>query len=156
MQVSQVAYDRFRLELPAADATWRPLADPECLAETAGWLWDFGPKPLIAVIGVDKAVPGWLAAWKSRGVRFAPGGASTGVAVVLANRKDLERFLSEGAPHERTVLLWPRTSEVKTFEALNGAPNPWLKTVDGPATLQRAGQGSQGHPVLGPGPHRSP
>ena len=73
MQVSQVAYDRFVLELPPADATWRPLADPECLAETAAWLWDFGPKPLIAVIGVDKAAPSWLASWKSRGFLFAPG-----------------------------------------------------------------------------------
>jgi hypothetical protein len=149
MQVSQVAYDRFVLELPPADATWRPLADPECLAETAAWLWDFGPKPLIAVIGVDRAAPSWLAAWKSRGVRFAPGGASSGVAVILANRTDLERFLSEGAPHERTVLLWPRVSEVKTFEALNGAANAWLKTVDGQATIQRGGEVYEVHSVVG-------
>jgi hypothetical protein len=149
MQVSQVAYDRFLLELPPADATWRPLADPECLAETAAWLWDFGPKPLIAVIGVDKAAPSWLTAWKSRGVRFAPSGASAGVALILANRTDLERFLSEGAPHERTVLLWPRVSEVKTFEALNGAPNAWLQTVDGHATIQRGGEVFEVHSVQG-------
>jgi hypothetical protein len=149
MQVSQVAYDRFVLELPPADATWRPLADPECLAETAAWLWDFGPKPLIAVIGVDKASPSWLTSWKSRGVRFAPGGASAGVALILANRTDLERFLSEGAPHERTMLLWPRVSEVKTFEALNGAANAWLKTVDGHATIQRGGEVYEVHSVLG-------
>ena len=149
MQVSQVAYDLFVLELPPADATWRPLADPECLAETAAWLWDFGPKPLIAVIGVDKAAPGWLTSFTSRGVRFAPGGASTGVAVTLANRTDLERFLSEGAPHERTVLLWPRTSEVKTFEALNRPANAWLKTVDGHATIQRGGEVYEVHSVLG-------
>jgi hypothetical protein len=149
MQVSQVAYDRFVLELPPADATWRPLADPECLAETAAWLWDFGPKPLIAVIGIDKATPSWLAAYKPRGVRFAPGGASAGVAVVLAKRSDLERFLSEGAPHEHTVLLWPRASDVKTFEALNGAPNAWLKTVDGHATIQRGGEVYEVFSVLG-------
>ena len=141
MQVSQVAYDRFRLELPSADATWRPLADPECLAETAAWLWDFGPKPLIAVVGFDGgAAPKWLSSWQPRGVRFAPGGASSGVAVVLGSRSDLERFLSEGAPHERTMLLWPRTAETKTFEALNGPPNAWLKTVDGHATIQKAGE----------------
>jgi len=98
MQVSQVAYDSFVLELPAADATWRPLADPECLAETAAWLWNFGPKPLIAVIGVDKAAPSWLTAWKSRGVRFAPGGASSGVALILANRTDLERSSLKARP----------------------------------------------------------
>jgi hypothetical protein len=149
MQVSQVAYDRFRLELPAADATWRPLADPECLAETAAWLWDFGPKPIIAVVGVDKAAPSWLAAWNPRGVRFAPGGASAGVAVVLARRTDLERFLSEGAPHERTVLLWPRVSEAKTFEALNGGANAWLQTVDGHASIQRAGEVFEVHSVQG-------
>jgi hypothetical protein len=147
MQVSQVAYDRFVLELPAADATWRPLADPECLAETAAWLWDFGPKPLIAVVGVDKAAPSWLTAWKPRGVRLAPAGASSGVAVALATRTDLERFLSEGAPHERTVLLWPRSGEKKTFEALNGAPNDWLKTVDAHANIQRAGEVFEVHQV---------
>jgi hypothetical protein len=149
MQVSQVAYDRFRLELPAADATWRPLADPETLAETAAWLWDFGPKPLIAVVGVDKAAPSWLTTWKPRGVRFAPEGASTGAAVVLANRADLERFLSEGAPHEHTMLLWPRSSEAKTFEGLNGGPNAWLKTVDAHASIQRAGEVFEVHSVQG-------
>ena len=41
MQVSQVAYDRFVVELPPADADWRPLADPETIAETATWLWAF-------------------------------------------------------------------------------------------------------------------
>src|SRR5256885_13367220 len=116
MQVSQVAYDRFRLELPAADATWRPLADPETLAETAAWLWDFGPKPLIAVVGVDKAAPSWLTPWKSRGVRFAPEGASTGGAVVLPNRADLQPLLSAGAPHEPTMLLWPRSSASEPVE----------------------------------------
>ncbi|OLC19549.1 MAG: hypothetical protein AUH33_05515 [Chloroflexi bacterium 13_1_40CM_68_21] len=150
MQVSQVAYDRFRLELPPADATWRPLGDPETLAETAAWLWDFGPTPLIAVVGYDGAAPSWLAAWSPRPVRLAPGGASTGVAVVLATRKDLERFLSEGAPHERTVLLWPRTMETKTFEALSGPPNAWIKTVDADANIQRGGEVFEVHQIQVP------
>ena len=149
MQVSQVAYDRFVLELPPADATWRPLADPECVAETAAWLWDFGPKPLIAVVGIDKAAPSWLTAYQPRGVRLAPAGASAGVAVVLASRADLERFLSDGAPHERTVLLGPRTGEKMTFEALNVAPNAWLRTVDGHATIQKAGEAFEVHSVQG-------
>src|SRR5256885_8888393 len=131
MQVSQVAYDRFVLELPPADATWRPLADPECLAETAAWLWDFGPKPLIAVIGVDKAAPSWLTAWQPRGVRFAPGGASTGVAVVLPNRKKPQRLLSAGAPPQRTPLLLPRAGEKKKLEVPNRAPHARLQNVDG-------------------------
>ena len=57
MQVSQVAYDRFVVELPPADAEYRPLADPETLAETAAWLWDFGPTPLLATGGAGL----WLA-----------------------------------------------------------------------------------------------
>src|SRR2546428_8612522 len=133
MQVSQVAYDRFVLELPPADASWRPLADPEVLAETAAWLWDFGPKPLMAVVGYDGAAPKWLAGWSPRPVRLAPGGASTGAAVVLATRKDLERFLSEGAPHERTMLLWPRKEEAKTFEALSAVAKAWIKPYDATA-----------------------
>jgi hypothetical protein len=148
MQVSQVAYDRFVLELPPADASWRPLADPEVLAETAAWLWDFGPKPLIAVVGIEGAAPKWLAAWNPRGVRWAPAGASSGAAVTLAKRTDLERFLSEGAPHERTVLLWPRTGERKTFEALAlGNEAAWLKTVDAHAKIQRAGEVFEVHQV---------
>jgi hypothetical protein len=139
MQVSQVAYDRFVLELPPADATWRPLADPEVLAETAAWLWNFGPKPLIAVVGIDRDTPKWLASWKPRAVRWAPTGSAAGVAVVLAQRADLERFLSEGAPHEHTVLLWPR-DEHKTFDGLNTGQNAWLKTVEAHAAIQRAGE----------------
>lgn len=148
MQVSQVAYDRFVLELPPADASWRPLADPEVVSETAAWLWDFGPKPLIAVIGIDAAAPKWLTPWSPRGVRWAPGGASSGAAVVIATRADLERFLSEGAPHERTVLLWPRTGDRKTIEALAlGNEAAWLKTVDGHAQIQRAGEVFEVHQV---------
>ena len=140
MQVSQVAYDRFRLELPAADATWRPLADPECLAETAAWLWDFGPKPLIAVVGYDRDTPKWLATWKARAVRFAPGGSSAGAAVTLASRVDLERFLVAGAPHEHTTLLWPARGEAKTFEALVAGGAAWLRTVDAHARIKRNGE----------------
>src|SRR5437899_10666555 len=114
MQVSQVAYDRFVLELPPADASWRPLADPEVLAETAGWLWDFGPKPLIAVVGYDGATPTWLTGWSPRVVRLAPGGASTRARVVLPPRRAPARFLSEGPPHQRTVLLGPRTIAPET------------------------------------------
>ena len=139
MQVSQVAYDRFRLELPPADDAWRPLADPEVLAETAAWLWDFGPRPLIAVVGIDRDTPKWLASWNPRGVRWAPAGTSSGAAVTLPTRSDLERFLSEGAPHEHTVLLWPQ-NEQKTLAALNGAANAWLSTVEGHAAIHKEGQ----------------
>jgi hypothetical protein len=140
MQVSQVAYDRFVVELPPADADYRPLADPETLAETAAWLWDFGPTPLVAVVGYDEAAPSWLSAWSPRPLGWAPQGAKTGAAVVLSSQTDLERFLSEGAPHELTALLWPRHSEAKTFEALRAGGSAWLQTIDAFAQISRAGE----------------
>ena len=140
MQVSQVAYDRFVLELPAADNEWKPLADPEIVAETAAWLWDFGPTPLIGVVGYDGALPAWLDRWQSRQVSWAPDGTTSGRAVTLAERTDLERFLVEGAPHEHTTLLWPSVHEAKTFEALAAGGAQWLRAVDAHARIQRNGE----------------
>lgn len=140
MQVSQVAYDRFVVELPPADADYRPLADPETLAETATWLWEFGPTPLVAVVGYDGAAPSWLSAWSSRPVGWAPQGAQSAVAIVLDSQADLERFLSEGAPHDRTELMWPSRSEAKTFEAMHTSDGAWLKTIDAHARISDKGQ----------------
>jgi hypothetical protein len=140
MQVSQVAYDRFVVELPPADAEYLPLADPETVAETAAWLWDFGPTPLVAVVGHDGAAPSWLSAWSPNPVKWAPQGAQKGTAVTLNTRPDLERFLSEGAPHDRTVLLWPTVSEAKTFEALHAGGAAWLKTIDAHAQISNQGE----------------
>ena len=140
MQVSQVAYDRFVLELPAADSEWKPLADPEIVAETAAWLWDFGPTPLIGVVGCNGAVPAWLSRWQSRQVNWAPDGTTSGRAVILANRTDLERFLVQGAPHEHTTLLWPAIHEAKTFEALVAGGTQWLRAVDAHARILRNGE----------------
>jgi hypothetical protein len=140
MQVSQVAYDRFVLELPAADSEWKPLADPETVAETAAWLWDFAPTPLVAVVGSNGAVPAWLDHWQSRQVSWAPDGTTSGRAVTLENRTDLERFLVEGAPHEHTTLLWPSVHAAKTFEALAAGGAQWLRSVDAHARIQRNGE----------------
>jgi len=140
MQVSQVAYDRFVVELPPADAEYRPLADPETVAETAAWLWDFGPTPLVAVVGYDGAAPSWLTAWSPRKVSFGPAGTKAGAALVLKTQADLERFLSEGAPHEHTVLLWPSRSEAKTFEALAAGGAAWMTAVDAHARISNAGE----------------
>jgi hypothetical protein len=140
MHVSQIAYDRFVVELPPADADYRPLADPETVAEAAAWLWDFGPTPLVAVVGYDDAAPSWLSAWSPRPLGWAPEGAKAGVAIVLNSRPDLERFLSEGAPHEKTVLLWPNRSEAKTFEALRAGGAAWLQTIDAHAQISHAGE----------------
>jgi len=140
MQVSQVAYDRFVLELPSADSLWRPLADPDVVAETAAWLWDFGPTPLVAVVGNDGVAPSWLTAFSPRTVAWAPDGATSGAAILLPTRADLERFLMAGAPHERTVLLWPKRHEAKTFEALAAGGSQWLSTVDAHAQIARSGE----------------
>ena len=140
MQVSQVAFDRYVVELPPADAEWRPLADPETIAETASWLWAFGPTPLVAVVGLDGAAPSWLAAWTPRQVKWAPQGTKTGAAVVLTTQADLERFLAEGAPHAHTILMWPRISPAKTFEALNGVNGTWQGSVDAHCDISKAGE----------------
>jgi hypothetical protein len=140
MQVSQVAYDRFVLELPAADSEWRPLADPEIVAETAAWLWDFGPTPLIGVVAFEGPAPAWLGSWQSRQVNWAPDGTTSGRAVILATRTDLERFLVQGAPHDHTTLLWPSVHEAKTFEALQAGGTAWLRAVDAHARIGRHGE----------------
>jgi hypothetical protein len=150
MQVSQVAYDRFVLELPAADSEWKPLADPELVAETAAWLWDFGPTPLIGVVGYDGAVPAWLGVWQSRQVTSAPDRTTSGRAVVLADRTDLERFLVQGAPHEHTLLLWPAVHVAKTFEALAAGGSKWLEAVDAHARIQRNGEVFEVRQILNP------
>src|SRR5439155_853784 len=113
-----------------ATRTDHPQADPETLAETAAWLWQFGPTPLVAVVGTEKAIPGWLTAWSPRVMKWAPAGSKLGCAVVLTEQADLERFLREGVPHEHTVLMWPRVSPAKTFEALAVGGTEWKVTVD--------------------------
>src|ERR1700752_5015943 len=80
MQVSQVAYDRYVVELPPAEADWRPLGDPETVAETAMWLWAFGPTPRVGVVGHNGAVPSWLTSWSPRDMKWAPQGATASSA----------------------------------------------------------------------------
>ena len=140
MQVSQVAFDRYVIELPPADANWRPLADPETLAETAAWLWQFGPTPLVAVVGADKAIPNWLTQWSPRVMKWAPEGTKLGFAIVLAEKTDLERFLHDGAPHEHTVIMWPRVAPAKTFEALAAGGDTWKGSVDAVANVSKSGE----------------
>ena len=140
MQVSQVAYDRYVVELPPAEADWRPLADPETVAETAMWLWGFGPTPLVAVVGHGGAAPSWMASWSPRDMKWAPQGATASSAVVIMSEELLEKFLRDGAPHDHTVLMWPRVSPAKTFEALNAGANAWKTSVDAVAMISKAGE----------------
>jgi len=140
MQVSQVAYDRYVVELPPAEADWRPLGDPETVAETAMWLWAFGPTPLVGVVGHNGVAPSWLASWSPRDIKWAPQGATASSAVVIMSEELLEKFLRDGAPHDHTVLMWPRVSPAKTFEALNAGANAWKATVDAVALISKAGE----------------
>ncbi|HKW79303.1 MAG TPA: hypothetical protein VJQ09_09370 [Candidatus Limnocylindria bacterium] len=139
MQVQQVAFDRFVLELPPADAEWRPLADAETIAEASAWLWEFGPTPLIAVVGVEGAAPDWLSSWSARPMKWAPEGMKASAAVVLNTVEDLQSFLKAGDPHDHTVLMWPRVAPAKTFEALNAGGNAWLGAVDAHAKMAQEG-----------------
>jgi hypothetical protein len=65
---------------------------------------------------------------------------TSGRAVLLATRTDLERFLLQGAPHEHTTLLWPSVHEAKTFEALAAGGAQWLRAADAHARIQRNGE----------------
>lgn len=132
MQVSQVAYDRFELQLPAPAPGWEPLAEGCVARDVAGWLWQFGPTPLIAVVEHDGEIPRWL---RARLTVEVPWDGSIAAALVLEERGDLELFLMEGAPHPRTHLLWPRISPAKTFEALCARGDAWTSAVEGHARV---------------------
>jgi hypothetical protein len=151
MQVSQVAFDRYVVVLPSADADWRPLADPETLAETAAWLWKFGPTPLLAVVGHAGVTPSWLASWSPRQVKWSPEGTPFGAAIVLTTLEDLERFLAAGAPHTHTALMWPRVSPAKTFEALVRGGAAWKAAVDAYAGITQAGERVEVTQIADPG-----
>ncbi len=132
MQVSRVAYDRFELQLPSPEPGWEPLSEGCVARDVAGWLWQFGPTPVIAIVEHDGEVPRWLAA---RLTVEVPWDGSIAAALVLEERRDLELFLMEGAPHPRTHLLWPRISPAKTFEALCAGSDAWTAAVEGHARV---------------------
>ena len=140
--MSQVAYDRFVLELPPRDAAWSALTDPGYATETAAWLWEFGPTPLVAIIGHDGVAPAWLSpSWEPRHVTWAPNDATLATAVLLTQPDDVARFLAAGDPHSRTVILWPRRSVAKTIEALMTPRADFVPTVDAMARI--TGDGSR-------------
>ncbi len=132
MQVSRVAYDRFELQLPPAEPGSAPLGDARVARDVAGWLWQFGPTPIVALVEHDGDVPAWLSKRLTLGVPWAGG---TAAALLLEQREDLEAFLLQGAPHDRTHLLWPRISPAKAFEALCAGGDAWENAVDGHARM---------------------
>ncbi len=134
MQVSRVAYDRFELQLPAREPGWEPLTEGSIAREVAGWLWQFGPTPLIAVVEHTGKKPTWVSSRLCVDVPWRDGVAP---AVIIENESELERFLSEGAPHRQTHFMWPRRSPAKTLEAM--CTGRWQDEVEGQAEMSAAG-----------------
>lgn len=132
MLVSRVAYDRFVMELPLAEPGWQPLADADVAHDVAGWLWQFGPTPLIAIVEHDGSVPRWLS---DRTTFAVPWKGKPAAALLLEERDDVQRFVQEGAPHASTNFLWPRVSPAKTFEALCTKADAWTGSVDAHARV---------------------
>lgn len=130
--MSRVAYDRFVLEMPPAEPGWQPLADADVAHDVAGWLWEFGPTPLVAVVEHDGSVPQWLS---DRITVTVPWKGKSAAAFMLQERAEFERFLQLGAPHQKTHVLWPRVSPAKTFEALSGGGEAWTGAVDAHARV---------------------
>ncbi len=127
-----MAYDRFELQLPPAETGSAPLGDALVARDVAGWLWQFGPTPIVALIEQDGDLPAWLSPHLTLSVPWKDGSAA---ALLLEERSDLEQFLLQGAPHEHTHLLWPRVSPAKTFEALCAGGSAWESAVDGHARM---------------------
>lgn len=133
MLVSRVAYDRFVMELPHAEPGWQPLQDAEVAHDIAGWLWQFGPTPLIAIVEHDGDVPRWLS---DRTTYKVPWKGRTATALILEDQDDVQRFVQAGAPHVNTNFVWPRVSPAKTFEALCTRPGDgWTGAVDAQARV---------------------
>jgi hypothetical protein len=134
MQVSRVAYDRFELLLPTPEPGWEPLTEGCIAREVGNWLWQFGPTPLIAVVEHPGKKPKWVSSRLSVEV---PWNGKVAAAVIIETEDELERFLSEGAPHRQTHFVWPRRSPAKTLEAM--CAGKWQDEVEGEATVSPAG-----------------
>jgi hypothetical protein len=134
MQVSRVAYDRFELLLPTAEPGWEPLSEGCIAREVGGWLWQFGPTPLIAVVDHAGKKPKWVTSRLSVEV---PWSGRVAAAVLIESEDELESFLAEGAPHYQTHFIWPRRSPAKTLEAM--CAGTWRDEVEGEATVSPSG-----------------
>ncbi len=147
MRVSQVAFDRFVVELPAPEPGYRPLADPEEVGHLVRFLWDYGKRPLLALVGDE---PTWGQLRSSRRVSWVPADADSGAleiawhpdigshAVVLETEDELRRFLVACPAISRAAILWPRIDVAKSFMRLaeNG---DWHSAADACAFFTRAG-----------------
>jgi hypothetical protein len=73
-------------------------------------------------------------------MKWTPEGTAASAAVVIESLDALGRLLREGAPHDHTVLMWPRVSPAKTFEALNAGGAAWKGAVDAVAKISNSGE----------------
>jgi hypothetical protein len=147
MRVSQVAFDRFVVELPEAEPDYVPLRDPQELDALVRWLWDFGRPPVLALVGGD---PAWCQSWSPRRVSWVPGDADVGAteiawdrergghALVLENDDELRRFLLACPAISRIALMWPRIDLAKTFMKL-AENNDWRPAAEAVARLAAGG-----------------
>lgn len=146
MRVSQVAFDRYLVELPEPEPGYEPLHDPVEVKSVAGWLCAYGQMPIVALVARDA----WQPTLPHRVLPWVPGDADQGdcaiacrpevgsAAVVLNDEDDVRAFLSECPAVSRTAFLWPRLDLAKTFMRLS-ENGDWQPAAEAVARFSRAG-----------------
>lgn len=147
VHVSQVAFDRFLVELPMPEPGYTPLADREEVDHLVRFLWDYDTPPVLALVGGDAS---WCQPWSPRRVSWVPEDADTGEleiawhpdrgsqAVVLHNEDELRRFLAACPAISWVALLWPRVDVAKSFMSL-AESGDWRVAADAVARFTRQG-----------------
>ena len=127
MHVSQVAFDRFNVELPEPEPGYMPLGDQEEVDHLVRFLWGYDTPPVLALVAGDAS---WCQPWSPRRVPWVPEDADSGVneiawhpergghVVVLETEDDLRRFLAACPAISRVALLWPRVDVAKSLMKL--------------------------------------
>ena len=148
MRVSQVAFDRFVVELPPPEPGYTPLGDREEVDHLVRFLWEFGKPPLLALAAVDDTT--WCEPWSPRRVSWVPQDADAGAfevawqpergshAVVLRSEDDLRRFLVACPAISRAAILWPRVDVAKSFMRL-AENTDWRPAAEACAYFANAG-----------------
>ncbi len=146
MRVSQVAFDRYLVELPPPEPGYVPLGDPVELKSIADWICAYGRMPIVALVARDA----WTPAAPHRVLPWVPGDADEGdvtvawkpevgsAAVVLNNEEELRDFLSRCAAPSRLALLWPRLDVAKTMMRLS-ENGDWQPAAEAVARFSRDG-----------------
>jgi hypothetical protein len=147
VHVSQVAFDRFLVELPEPEPGYTPLADLEEVGHLVRFLWQYDTPPLLALVGGDAS---WCQPWSPRRVCWVPEDADSGEpeiawhpdggghAVVLDSEDELRRFLAACPAISRVALLWPRVNVPKALVAL-AESRDWRPAADAVARFAHQG-----------------